>query len=306
MYDLIIAGAGPAGLSAAIYASRAGLDFIVIEENIAGGQIVNTYEIDNYPGLPKISGLELATRMEDHAMRLCGDSFVEGSIESAGLEGDVKVIRTSDGREFRSRAVIIATGATHRKLEVKGEEEFSGRGVSYCATCDGAFFKGRKVAVVGGGNTAAMDALFLAGLCSKVYIIHRRNVLRADKLLQDRLFEAGNIEILWSSRVEEILGTNEGVNGIRLQNMKDGSEKDIGVDGVFAAVGIVPMSEPFGDVLKADEDGYIIADESCVTNIDGVFAAGDIRSKALRQVVTAVSDGANAVTSASRYLSMLG
>jgi thioredoxin reductase (NADPH) len=255
--------------------------------------------------MPQISGLELATKMEEHALRLCGESFVENSIESAGLEGDVKVIRTVDGREYRSLAVIIATGATHRKLEVKGEEEYSGRGVSYCATCDGAFFKGKTVAVVGGGNTAAMDALFLAGLCAKVYIIHRRNVLRADKLLQDRLFKTGNIEILWNSRVEEIVGTQEGVNGIRIQNMRDGSEKETAVNGVFAAVGIVPMSEPFGDALKTDEDGYIIADESCVTNINGVFAAGDIRSKALRQVVTAVSDGANAVTSATRYISML-
>ncbi len=305
MYDLIIAGAGPAGISAAIYASRAGLDFIIIEENIAGGQIVNTYEIDNYPGLPQISGMELAVKMEEHAQRLCGDSFVEGSIESAELDGTTKIIRTSDGSEYKSRAVIIATGATHRKLEVKGEEEYSGRGVSYCATCDGAFFKGKRVAVVGGGNTAAMDALFLSGLCEKVYVIHRRNVLRADKLLQDRLFETENIELLWSSRVDEILGADEGVRGIRVGNLKDGSEKEIQIDGVFAAVGIVPMSEPFSDVLKADEDGYIIADESCVTNIDGVFAAGDIRSKALRQVVTAVSDGANAVTSATRYLSML-
>ncbi len=305
MYDLIIAGAGPAGISAAIYASRAGLDFVIIEENIAGGQIVNTYEIDNYPGLPQISGMELAVKMEEHAQRLCGDSFVEGSIESAELDGTTKIIRTSDGTEYKSRAVIIATGATHRKLEVKGEEEYSGRGVSYCATCDGAFFKGKRVAVVGGGNTAAMDALFLSGLCEKVYVIHRRNVLRADKLLQDRLFEAENIELLWSSRVDEILGTDEGVRGIRVGNLKDGSEKEIQIDGVFAAVGIIPMSEPFSDVLKADEDGYIIADESCVTNIGGVFAAGDIRSKALRQVVTAVSDGANAVTSATRYLSML-
>ena len=302
-FDVTIVGAGIAGLSAAIYLKRSSLTSVVLDKGAPGGKLLNIHEIDNYPGLGPVSGPELAMKSMDHATKL-GVIYEYGNVLGITKDGDDYIVST-DMDQYRSKAVIIATGTQTKVLGVPGEKEHTGRGVSYCATCDGAFFKGKRVAVVGGGNTAAMDALFLSGLCEKVYVIHRRNVLRADKLLQDRLFETENIELLWSSRVDEILGADEGVRGIRVGNLKDGSEKEIQIDGVFAAVGIVPMSEPFSDVLKADEDGYIIADESCVTNIDGVFAAGDIRSKALRQVVTAVSDGANAVTSATRYLSML-
>ncbi|MBO6112636.1 MAG: thioredoxin-disulfide reductase [Lachnospiraceae bacterium] len=301
MYDLIIIGSGPAGLSAAIYASRAGLNFIIIEENIAGGQIINTFEIDNYPGIPRSSGIELAGKMEDHARRLCDKSFIDDSVESAELAGDVKKIHTVSGSVYESRTVIIATGATHKRLMIKGEDDFNGKGVSYCATCDGAFFKGKNVTVVGGGNTAAMDALFLSGVCSNVRIIHRRNVLRADKVLQDRLFTTDNIEVIWNTGVEEICGSDK-VTGVVVKDLKSGTDRLLETDGVFVAVGITPMADPFGDVLETDKDGYIIADETCASSIPGVFAAGDVRSKALRQVVTAVADGANAVAGVSRYL----
>ncbi len=301
MYDLVIIGSGPAGLTAAIYAARAGLKFIILEENLAGGQIINTYEIDNYPGIPAVSGMELANRMEEHARKLAAESFIDDTVTSAVLNDPVKRIFTSEHKIYETRTVIIATGATHRRMEVPGEDRFAGNGVSYCATCDGAFFKEKTVAVVGGGNTAAMDALFLSGLCKMVYIIHRRNVLRADKLLQDRLFEAGNIKIVWNTRVDEIYGEDK-VEGIKLRDIKNDAVSDLPVDGIFAAVGITPASALFSAGVNTDKDGYIIADETCMTNVPGVFAAGDVRTKNLRQVVTATADGANAVTSARQYL----
>lgn len=301
MYDLVITGSGPAGLSAAIYAARAGLRFIILEENLPGGQIINTYEIDNYPGIPGVSGQELASRMEEHARKLAGDSFVDDTVTSAVLNDSVKKIFTASHKIYETRSVIIATGATHRKLEVPGEDMFSGNGVSYCATCDGAFFREKDVAVVGGGNTAAMDALYLSGLCKSVSIIHRRNVLRADKVLQDKLFAAENIRIYWNCRVDEIYG-NEQVKGLKFRDLKNDTVSDLAVDGIFAAVGITPASALFSASVNTDREGYIIADETCMTNVPGVFAAGDVRTKSLRQVVTAVSDGANAVTSVRQYL----
>ncbi len=301
MYDLVIIGSGPAGLSAAIYAARAGLKFIILEENLAGGQIINTYEIDNYPGIPAVSGSELSSRMEEHARRLTGDSFIDDTVTSAVLNGSVKKIFTAEHKIYETRSVIIATGATHRKLGIPGEDLFSGTGVSYCATCDGAFFKDKDVAVIGGGNTAAMDALYLSGLCKTVCIIHRRNVLRADKLLQDKLFSADNIRILWNCGVDEIYGS-ELVRGLKYRDIKSEEVRDLSVDGIFVAVGITPASELFSASVNTDKEGYIIADETCMTNVPGVFAAGDVRTKNLRQVVTAVSDGANAVTSVRQYL----
>ncbi len=301
MYDLVIIGSGPAGLSAAIYAARAGLKFIILEENLAGGQIINTYEIDNYPGIPAVSGMELANRMEEHARKLAFDSFIDDTVTSAVLNDNIKKIFTAEHKIYETRCVIIASGATHRRLDVPGEDKFSGNGVSYCATCDGAFFKGKTVAVVGGGNTAAMDALFLSGICKMVYIIHRRNVLRSDKLLQDKLFSADNIKIVWNSKVDEIYGDGT-VQGMKLKDIRSEALSDLPVDGIFAAVGITPASALFSASVNTDKDGYIIADETYMTNVPGVFAAGDVRTKSLRQVVTAVSDGANAVTSVRQYL----
>ncbi len=300
MYDLIILGAGPAGISAAIYAARAKLNTLWLEKKfVAGGQITNTYEVDNYPGMPGMNGMDLGEAMAAHAERL-GISPVRENVISVENEGEIKVIRTKK-KEYRTRTVILACGAVHRKLGIPGEDELGGMGVSYCATCDGAFFKEQTAVVVGGGNVAAEDAVFLARICKKVYVVHRRDALRADQILQDRLFSFGNVEMLWDSVSVAIEG-KEQVKALRIRNIKSGEERVIDADGVFIAVGIVPNTEIFRDFVQLDENGYIIAGEEGITNVPGVFAAGDIRTKSLRQVVTAVSDGANAVASVQKYL----
>lgn len=300
IYDLAILGAGPAGISAAIYAARARLNTLWLDKQfIPGGQIVNTGEVDNYPGLPGLAGADLGETFGAHAEKL-GFSPKRENVLSVTDEGAEKIIRTKK-QEYRTRTVIIACGASHRKLGIPGEDELSGMGVSYCATCDGAFFKDQTVAVVGGGNTAVGDALVLARLCRKVYLIHRRDELRAEKILQERLFGCENVEILWDSTVLEIQG-EEQVSALKIRNVKNGEEKMLETDGVFVAVGISPNTEKFKDLVSLDEAGYIISGEEGVTSTPGVFAAGDIRTKALRQVVTAVSDGANAVNSAQHYL----
>ena len=307
MHDLIIIGAGPAGLSAAIYASRAELDYILIEENfVNGGQIIDTYEIDNYPGLPGLSGMDLAQRMADHAEKL-GAEVINASVEGLDLEGKIKKVITDEGT-FEARAVIIASGAAHSHLGVPGEEALAGRGVSYCATCDGAFYRGKTTVVVGGGDVAVEDAIFLARGCEKVYVVHRRDELRAVKTLQTALFALPNVEMVWDSNLKSI---NEGspesgntgkVSSVTAVNKNDGSERVIDTDGVFIAVGITPRSGFVGTGIKTNAGGYIVTGEDCETSIPGVFAAGDVRAKQLRQVVTAVADGANAVTSVQRYL----
>ena len=307
MHDLIIIGAGPAGLSAAIYASRAELDYILIEENfVNGGQIIDTYEIDNYPGLPGLSGMDLAQRIADHAEKL-GAEVINASVEGLDLEGKIKKVITDEGT-FEARAVIIASGAAHSHLGVPGEEALAGRGVSYCATCDGAFYRGKTTVVVGGGDVAVEDAIFLARGCEKVYVVHRRDELRAVKTLQTALFALPNVEMVWDSNLKSI---NEGspesgnkgkVSSVTAVNKNDGSERVIDTDGVFIAVGITPRSGFVGTGSKTNAGGYIVAGEDCETSIPGVFAAGDVRAKQLRQVVTAVADGANAVTSVQRYL----
>lgn len=299
IYDLIIVGSGPAGLTAAIYAMRAKLNTLVIEESgVSGGQVLTTYDVDNYPGMPGISGYDLAMKMKAHADKL-GSSYAEGTVLEIKEEGSLKTIVTSNGN-YAARAVIIATGATHAKLLVPGEEEFAGMGVSYCATCDGAFFKNKITAVVGGGDVAVEDAIFLARFCEKVYLIHRRNELRAAGILQDALKATPKIEMVWDSTVTGIQGTEQ-VDGITIKNVKTNAEKKLKVNGVFVAVGIHPNTEAYRSLLKTNQGGYIVADETGVTNIPGIFAAGDARAKQLRQIVTAVSDGANAVTSVQDY-----
>ncbi|MCR5626082.1 MAG: thioredoxin-disulfide reductase [Lachnospiraceae bacterium] len=301
MYDLIIIGSGPAGLSAAIYATRAKLDALVIEENyVSGGQIINTYEVENYPGFSIISGFDLATKMREHADSL-GAKFVTESVKEVELEGDVKKIITEDNT-YETKAVIIAAGASHRELGCPGEEELKGYGVSYCATCDGAFYKGKDVLVMGGGNTAIEDAIFLTRMANKVYVVHRRDELRADKVLQDKLKECKNVEMVWSSVIDRIEGEGK-VERVITKSKKDGSERTIEVSGVFIAVGITPKSDVFKGKIEMDEGGYIKAGEDGVTNTPGVFVAGDIRTKPLRQIVTAAADGANAATSAQKFLS---
>lgn len=301
MYDLIIIGAGPAGLAAAIYAARAELKFIVLEKEVmSGGQIINTYEVDNYPGLFHMGGFDLAMKFREHADSL-GASFVTGEVKRIDqITGGKKVI-CKDGTEYETKTVILSGGAKHRKLDAPGEERLAGSGVSYCATCDGAFFRNKEVAVVGGGDVAVEDALFLARLCKKVYVIHRRDSFRAAKTLVSRLVEADNVEIIYDSVVKEICG-NFKVESVCLENKKTGEERTVALDGVFIAVGMLPETTAYEGLVKLDETGYIVADETGMTSDPAVFAAGDIRTKVLRQVVTAASDGANAVQSVERYL----
>ena len=302
VYDLIIAGSGPAGLTAAIYAKRAGLSFVVLEkESMSGGQVLNTYEVDNYPGLPGIGGFELGMKMREHADRL-GVSFINIEVRHLDIEeeGRIKAIYT-DGEVYRARSVIFAMGAKHRLLGIPGEKELTGMGVSYCATCDGAFFKGKTVAVVGGGDVAIEDAIFLSRGCEKVYLIHRRNQLRGAESLQRDLFARPNIEVIWDSEVTRILGEDQ-VESVHLKNTENGEKRNLPVEGLFVAVGVVPCTTLIKGQVALDDFGYVKAREDCVTNIPGVFAAGDLRTKPMKQIVTAVADGANAINSARNYL----
>ncbi len=300
IYDVLIIGSGPAGMTAAIYGKRAGLSVAVLEGNyINGGQILNTYEVDNYPGLPGISGLDLADKFKEHAASH-GAEFLRGKAESVSLEGNIKVVHTRK-EDFRCRTLVIASGAVHRKLGVPGEETLNGMGVSYCATCDGAFFRDKTVAVVGGGDVAVEDAIFLARGCRKVYVIHRRDQLRAAKTLQDSLFATEGVEMYWNGVVTRIDGENK-VQRITVEKTTTGESQELEVDGVFIAVGITPDTGFVKDFVELDSQGYIIAGEDGKTSVPGVFAAGDVRTKQLRQVITAAADGANCITSAEEYL----
>ncbi len=302
VYDLIIIGSGPAGLSAAVYGKRAGLNLLVIEKNyMSGGQILNTYEVDNYLGMPEMNGFDMGMQFRAHADKL-GVAFLEAEV--TGLEnGAEKVVHTTKG-DYNTKAVLLAMGAQHAKLGVPGEERLSGRGVSYCATCDGAFYKNKTVAVVGGGDVALEDAAFLARYCTEVYLIHRRDELRGAQILQQQLEGLENVEILYSHTVQEICG-EEVVDSLLLQNKKDGSSVALQVEGVFIAVGMLPESGWVPDWLEQDEKGYLVAGEEGKTSVEGIFVAGDIRTKALRQIITAVSDGANAAISAASYVNLL-
>ena len=300
MKDTIIIGSGPAGLAAAIYGERARLDVLTIEKQpMSGGQILNTYEVDNYPGLPGLGGFDLGTRFREHADRL-GAKIVTETISSVDFSGDVKKIVT-DKDSYEAKTVIIATGANHRKLGVTGEDTLCGMGVSYCATCDGAFFRGRDVVVVGGGDVALEDALFLARGCRKVYLVHRRDAFRGAKILQEKVFATENIEVIWDTEVTAINGKTA-VENVTLYNKKKDEKTECAVSGVFIAVGIAPNTELFQGQVEMDEAGYIKAGEDCATSVPGVFAAGDVRTKQLRQVITAASDGANAITSVEHFL----
>ncbi|MCL2050432.1 MAG: thioredoxin-disulfide reductase [Lachnospiraceae bacterium] len=304
MRDLIIIGAGPAGLSAAIYAKRAALNTLVIEKNpLSGGQIMNTYEVDNYLGLPNIGGFEMASRFREHA-DLLNCEFLTAEVSKITKidekDNPYFIIKTNID-EIAARSVIIAAGASHAKLGVPGETELAGMGVSYCATCDGAFFRGRTVAVIGGGDVAAEDAIFLARACEKVYLIHRRNELRAAAILIEALQKLNNVEILWDTVVEGIDGEDQ-VEAVKLRNVNTNVITSLNVAGIFIAVGLVPNTKIFQNIAPINEKGYFIADENCVTGTSGIFAAGDIRTKKLRQITTAVADGAIAVTSVQQYL----
>ena len=300
MYDVIIIGSGPAGLAAAIYAKRAALETLVLEKTpISGGQIINTYEVDNYPGLPGISGMELGQKMRGHVDAQHAE-VKTATVKEIIDHGDYKLVCTSDG-DFETRTVVLAMGASHRQLGVPGENELCGMGVSYCATCDGAFFKGRDVAVVGGVDVALEDALFLARGCNKVYLIHRRDAFRGAKVLQKQVEEKENIVCVMDSVVDEIVGEDL-VEKVCISNKKTQQSSELSVQGIFIAVGISPNTKDIQGLPKQDDAGYIIATEDGVTDIPGIFVAGDCRTKQLRQVITATADGANAITSVERYL----
>ncbi|MBO5336967.1 MAG: thioredoxin-disulfide reductase [Lachnospiraceae bacterium] len=304
MYDLIIIGSGPAGLSAAVYGKRAGLDLLVIEEKpMSGGQVLNTYEVDNYLGMPGMNGFDMGMEFRKHADKL-GVAFKEASVTAIQDKGEVKLVRMGE-EVLETRSVILATGAEHAKLAVPGEEELSGMGVSYCATCDGAFFKKKTVAVVGGGDVALEDAIYLARTCEKVYLLHRRDTLRGARILQEELRALPNVEILYNHIVTEICG-DEMVESLTIKNVSTGEEKQLPVAGIFIAVGIHPNTELLKGMVEMDGAGYIVAGEDCATSIPGIYVAGDIRKKPIRQIITAVADGANAAVSAGAYCNQYG
>ncbi len=303
-WDLIIIGGGPAGLTAGLYASRAKVRTLLMEKLISGGQMTNTTEIENYPGTPKgTTGTELAFRMEEQAKEF-GLKFVSKKVDAVKIQEGKKLVLCGN-EVYTAKSILIASGAEPRKLQVPGEEEYIGRGVSYCATCDGAFFSDKDIIVVGGGDTAIEEALFLTRYARKVKVIHRRDKLRATQILQERAFKNKNIEFIWDSVVKEIKGTAL-VEEVILENVKTGELTSMPIDGIFVAVGYVPDTKFLEGLITLDSNGYIITNENMETNIPGIFAAGDIRKKPLRQVVTAASDGAIAAVMASNYIENLG
>ena len=299
MYDIVIVGAGTAGMSAAIYGVRSGKKVLLLEEKNYGGQIVNTPEVENYPGIIKTSGFEFATNLFNQAKSLGAEIKYEKALKIED-NGTLKTIVTNKNT-YEAKTVIIATGAKNRQLRLENEKKLIGSGVSYCATCDGMFFRGRDVAVVGGGNTALEDAMFLSNYCNKVYIIHRRDKLRGEDKIAKAISEKDNIQLVWNSNVIKILGDNQ-VEGITVKNSVDGSEKNIKVSGLFIAVGQEPDNYDFQSVIKLDEKGYVIAGEDCRTETNGIFTAGDCRTKSVRQLTTAASDGAVAAIGACEYI----
>lgn len=300
IYDVVIIGGGPGGYTAALYASRAGLDTLVIEKFSVGGQMTLTDVIDNYPGFEEgIDGISLGLRMQQGAERFNAKTEYDEIVE-VNLNGEIKQIKGAGG-EYKAKTVIVATGANPRELGIEKEQELTGRGVHYCAHCDGRFYKDKTVAVIGGGNSAAADALYLAGLAEKVYLIHRRDELRATKIYHKPLFESDKIEFIADSAVDSLISEKR-VQGIKVKNLRTSEVSELACDGVFVSIGRKPATQLFEGQLDIDEYGYIIADESTKTNIEGVFAAGDVRTKALRQIVTAVSDGATAAHFAEEYI----
>lgn len=299
IYDTIIIGGGPAGYTAALYAVRAGLDTLVLEKFSAGGQMTQTQQIDNYPGYEDgIDGFTLGYKMQKSAERF-GSKTIQTEVLSADLKASPKKVTTDMG-DFFAKTVIIATGAAHRHLGIEDEEKLIGKGVAYCAACDGMLYRGKNVAVVGGGNSAAADALLLSKICEKVYVIHRRDTMRATKIYHAPLMKEKNIEFKWNSQVDKLL-YDEKIKGVVLKN-KDGSTQEISLDGLFISIGRNPATELFRDQLELDSSGYIVADESTKTNLPGVFAVGDVRTKAVRQIITAAADGAVAAHFAEEFI----
>ena len=296
--DLVICGGGAAGLTSAVYAARSGLDFVLIDiSSSMGSQITQTSDVDNYTGFEKVNGMELVMKFYEHAKAL-NAPMINDEVQEISKENGVFTVKCAQD-EYKSKTVIYCSGASHRELGVKGEKELSGRGVGYCAVCDGFFYRNKTVVVVGGGNTAVTDALYLSKICKKVILVHRRDSLRAEKILTERLENSENVEIMFNSEVAEILG-EKSADGVLLK-----SGEKIDCDGVFIAVGIVPRSDTVKNLAQLDNNGYIVANESGKTSLDGLFAAGDVRTKELRQIITACSDGANCVDSVNKFLDNL-
>jgi len=299
MYDIVIVGAGVAGLSAAIYGARAGKNVLVLEAKVYGGQIVSTPEIANYPGIKSISGYEFSTNLYEQAKELGAEIKLERVLE-VKLEGNDKIVVT-DHNQYTAKTIIIATGAKFRPLGIEKETELIGHGISYCATCDGPFFRGKEVAVNGGGSTALEDALFLSSYCSKVHIIHRRDSFRGEEKLLQTLKGKENVEFILNSNIIELIGT-EKLESIRIKNKETKEESELRISGLFIAIGQMPENAIFRDLIKLDPNGYIIATEDCKTSADGIFVAGDTRTKAIRQLTTAASDGSIAALAACEYI----
>ena len=300
-YDVIVIGAGPGGMTAALYASRANLSVLMLDRGVYGGQMNNTAEVENYPGFKSILGPDLAKEMYDSSTQF-GAEYAYGTVTGVTVQADGTKLVTTEDDTFETKALIIATGSEHRKLGVPGEEEYGGRGVSYCAVCDGAFFRNKDVAVVGGGDSAIEEGTYLAQIVDSVNVFHRRDQLRAQKILQDRAFANEKIHFTWDTVVTEIVGDGQKVTGVKTHNKKTGEDREVPVAAVFIYVGILPITEPFKDLGITDEEGWIVTDDQMKTKIPGIFAVGDVRKKNLRQITTAVGDGGIAGQQAFNYI----
>ncbi|MBM7580072.1 thioredoxin-disulfide reductase [Jeotgalibacillus terrae] len=303
IYDVIIIGAGPAGMTAAVYTSRANLSTLMLERGVPGGQMANTEDVENYPGFDHILGPDLSNKMFDHAKKF-GAEYAYGDVKSIEDGKDYKTIKAGS-KEYKARAVLITTGAEYKKLGVPGEKELGGRGVSYCAVCDGAFFKNKELVVVGGGDSAVEEGVYLTRFANKVTIVHRRDELRAQKILQQRAFDNDKIDFIWNSTVKEINEKDGKVGSVTLVSTEDGSETDFTADGAFIYIGMVPLTKPFEGLGILNDEGYIETDELMRTNVPGIFAAGDVRDKTLRQIVTATGDGSVASQAIQHYVEEL-
>lgn len=300
VYDVIIVGAGPAGMTAAVYASRANLDTLMIERGIPGGQMANTEDVENFPGFSHILGPDLSNKMFEHAKKF-GAEYAYGDIKEIRDDGDVKTV-IAGSKEYKAYAVIVTTGAEYKKLGVPGEDELGGRGVSYCAVCDGAFFKEKELVVVGGGDSAVEEGVYLTRFASKVTIVHRRDRLRAQKILQQRAFDNEKVDFIWDHTVKEIRDKDGKVGSALLVNTKTGEEREFPADGVFIYIGMNPLNEAVRQLGITNENGYVVTNENMATSVSGIFAAGDIREKELRQIVTATGDGSIAAQTAQSYV----
>lgn len=303
IYDVIIIGAGPAGMTAAVYTSRANLSTLMLERGIPGGQMANTEEIENYPGFDHILGPDLSNKMFEHAKKF-GAEYAYGDVKEI-IDGEEYKTIKAGSKEYKARAIIITTGAEYKKMGIPGENELGGRGVSYCAVCDGAFFKQKNLVVVGGGDSAVEEGVYLTRFADKVTIVHRRDELRAQKILQDRAFANDKIDFIWSHTVKEINDENGKVGSVTLVSTKDGAEQEFKADGVFIYIGMLPLTKPFAELGILNDEGYIVTNEKMETAVPGIYAAGDVREKMLRQVVTATGDGSIAAQAAQHYIEEL-